>query len=247
MAQSVQGWRQKWFYIKDQKSSDSDDYGLAPFDASKGLTKLTTWDALPSDAEVENIKSLLAHIQELKSAAGNGLNGIQLMVFFVQRHIQPLQARVSKLWTYSGLNDPSRVSSKDPEKKDLDKRVRSLTTLTSKIKVLACLATAFDSTHPLPQVHELQFEEVIHSIFSFNYVLLTLCTLHALKNHQSLTSRPHLPEEGPINAEVAPADSEAPEAGDNQDGDEAEGSIEGSDSTLLPPLAEYEAQGAEKK
>jgi hypothetical protein len=36
MAQSVQGWRQKWFYIKDQKSSDSDQYGLAPFDASKG-------------------------------------------------------------------------------------------------------------------------------------------------------------------------------------------------------------------
>jgi hypothetical protein len=40
MAQSVQGWRQKWFYIKDQKFSDSNQYGLAPFDASKGLTKL---------------------------------------------------------------------------------------------------------------------------------------------------------------------------------------------------------------
>jgi hypothetical protein len=36
MARSVQHWRQKWFYIKDQKFSDSDQYGLAPFDASKG-------------------------------------------------------------------------------------------------------------------------------------------------------------------------------------------------------------------
>jgi hypothetical protein len=62
MAQSVQGWRQKLFYIKDQKSTESDKYGLAPFDASKSLTKLTTWDALPSDAEVENIKPLLACI-----------------------------------------------------------------------------------------------------------------------------------------------------------------------------------------
>jgi hypothetical protein len=53
MAQSVQGWRQKWFYIKDQKSSDSDQYGLAPFDASKGLSKLNTWDASPSEAEVQ--------------------------------------------------------------------------------------------------------------------------------------------------------------------------------------------------
>jgi hypothetical protein len=62
MAASVQGWRQKWFYIKDQKADDSDQYGLAPFDASKSLTKLMTWDARPSEAEVEDIKPLLARI-----------------------------------------------------------------------------------------------------------------------------------------------------------------------------------------
>jgi hypothetical protein len=83
MAESVQGWRQKWSYIKDQKSSESDEYGLAPFDASKSLTKLTTWDALPSDAEVEEIKTLLARIQELKNAAEKELTGTQLMVFFL--------------------------------------------------------------------------------------------------------------------------------------------------------------------
>jgi hypothetical protein len=150
MAQSVHGWRHKWFYIKDTKSAESDKYGLAPFDASKSLTKLTTWDTLPSDAEVESIKTLLARIQELKNASGKELTGTQLMVFFLQRRIQLLQARVSKLWTYSGSNDPSRVFPKDPEKKDLEKRVRSLTTLTAKLAVLACLAAAFDSTHPLP-------------------------------------------------------------------------------------------------
>jgi hypothetical protein len=70
MATSVQGWRQKWFYIKDQKAADFDQYGLAPFDASKNLTKLMTWDAPPSKAEVKDIKPLLARIQRLKSAAG---------------------------------------------------------------------------------------------------------------------------------------------------------------------------------
>jgi hypothetical protein len=167
MVQSVQGWRQKWFYIKDQKFSNSDQYGLAPVDANKSLTKLTTWDALPSDAEIKNIKPLLARIQELNNAAGNGLTGTQLMVFLLQRRIQSLQARVSKLWTYSGSNDPSRVSSQDLEKKDLDKRVRSLTTLTAKIEFLACLAASFDSTHPLPQVRDLQAKEIFHSLFSF--------------------------------------------------------------------------------
>jgi hypothetical protein len=155
MTQSVQGWRQKWFYIKDQKSAESDKYGLAPFDASQSLTKLTTWDALPSDAEVKSIKSLFACIQELKNAAEKELIGTQLMVFFLQRRVQPLQARVSKLWTYSGSNDPSRVSPKELEKKDLDKRVRSLTTLTAKLAVPACLVVPFDSTHPLPKVHGL--------------------------------------------------------------------------------------------
>jgi hypothetical protein len=62
-----------------------------------------------------------------------------------------------------------------------------------------------------------------------------------------LASRPPLPEEGPINAKPAPANSRAPEACEYQEGDEAEGSLEGSDSTLSPPLAESEAQGAEKK
>jgi hypothetical protein len=60
MAASVQGWRQKWFYIKDQKAAESDQYGFASFDAIKGLTKLTTWDASPSEAGVENMKPLLA-------------------------------------------------------------------------------------------------------------------------------------------------------------------------------------------
>jgi hypothetical protein len=83
MAASVQGWRQKWFYIKDQKAAASDQYGLAPFDANKSLTKLTSWDSPPSEAEVEDIKPLLARIQTLKSVAGGGLIGMQLMAFFL--------------------------------------------------------------------------------------------------------------------------------------------------------------------
>jgi hypothetical protein len=129
--------------------------GLPPFDATKSMTKLTTWDALPSDAEVESIKPMLARIQELKNAVEKELTGTQLMVFFLQRRIQPLQSRVSKLWTYSGLKDPSRVSPKDPEKKDLDKRVRSPTTLTAKLVVPVCLAVAFNFAHPLPKVLDL--------------------------------------------------------------------------------------------
>jgi hypothetical protein len=107
MAVSVQGWRKKWFYIKDQKAASSDNFGIAPFDAKKSLTKLTSWDSPPTEAKVKNIKPLPTRIQSLKSAARGGLTGTQLMAFFLQRHIQPLQACVSKLWSYSSLDDPS--------------------------------------------------------------------------------------------------------------------------------------------
>jgi hypothetical protein len=89
---------------------------------------------------------------ELKNEAKKELDGMQLMVFFLQRRIQPLQAQISKLWSYSGATDPSRVSKKDPATKDLEKRVRSMTKLTAKMAMLACLATPFDAKHPLPKL-----------------------------------------------------------------------------------------------
>jgi hypothetical protein len=121
MAASVQGWRTKWFYIKDRKSSPGDEYGLPPFDASQEVKKLASWDTLPSDAEVEQILPLLSRIKALKGGQGGTLSGIQLMPFFVQRRVQPLQHRLTKLWGYSGLEDPARIAEDLIEKKDVDK------------------------------------------------------------------------------------------------------------------------------
>jgi hypothetical protein len=87
MASSVQGWRTRWFYIKDRKSSPSDKYSLAPFDASQELKKLASWDSPPMEAKMEEIKPLLARIQELKSGREGALSGTQLMAFFLQRQV----------------------------------------------------------------------------------------------------------------------------------------------------------------
>jgi hypothetical protein len=87
MSASVQGWRTKWFYIKDRKASSEDEYGLAPFDASKELKKLGSWDLPPTDAEMEEIAPLLTRIQALNGGKGDTLSGVQLMAFFVQRRV----------------------------------------------------------------------------------------------------------------------------------------------------------------
>jgi hypothetical protein len=121
MAASVQGWRTKWFYIKDRKSSPEDEFGLPPFDASQEVKKLKSWDSLPSDAEVEQILPLLSRIKALKTGLGGALSGIQLMAFFIQHRVQPLQHRLTKLWAYSGLEDPTRISEDLMSKEDIDK------------------------------------------------------------------------------------------------------------------------------
>jgi hypothetical protein len=80
-----------------------------------------SWDSPPIDAEMEGVAPLLARIQTLKGGKGGALSGIQLMAFFVQRRVQPLQHCLSKLWSYSGLVDPSRLSKDLMEKQEVDK------------------------------------------------------------------------------------------------------------------------------
>jgi hypothetical protein len=75
MAASVQGWRTKWFYIKDRKVSSSDEYDIAPFDASQEMKKLASWDLPPTDAEMEEIKPLLTRMQALKGGR-DGCTGV---------------------------------------------------------------------------------------------------------------------------------------------------------------------------
>jgi hypothetical protein len=89
----------------------------------------------------------------------------------------PFVCPISKLWMYLGSTEPSRVSMKDLTTKDLKKRVRSMTKLTSKMVLLVCLAAPFDANNPLPKVsyfvlgylffiHKFLWISYVHSLFS---------------------------------------------------------------------------------
>jgi hypothetical protein len=69
------------------------------------------------------------------------------------------------------LEDSSRVFEEDIDKKDLDRQVRALTTLTKDHEILALTADFFDFKHPLPAVCAFLF-----TTFSF-IRLLFLCLL----------------------------------------------------------------------
>jgi hypothetical protein len=129
------------------------------------------------------------------------------------------------------------------EKKDLDKRVRALTTLTKDHEIADLAARYFDSKHPLPAV-------CLLSLFTFFYLIIVCLVtlgLFSFQDHQSLVSRPPLPEGGAIQDVPVSAASEAPKAEDSQDGDEGEDSLEGTSSTTLPPPALSEDLGVDKK
>ncbi|KAK1613808.1 hypothetical protein QYE76_019325 [Lolium multiflorum] len=63
---SVQGWRRKWLYIKDE-SSASQEYGLAPFDATEEIQRRKSWDAEATAEEKAATDALITRIHELQN------------------------------------------------------------------------------------------------------------------------------------------------------------------------------------
>jgi hypothetical protein len=171
------------------------------------------------------------------------------MAFFVQRRVQPLQHRLTKLWTYSGLEDPTRISEDLIDKKDVDKRVRSLTKLTKEHAVADFTADYFDSVHPLSEVC-IFASTFFQTLFGFD--LRYSLPLHSadfiyMQGHQFLVSRPPLTEVGPLPADLASPTSEAPEADESQDGDDVKESEEETSSSTSPPPSLVEDVGVDKK
>jgi hypothetical protein len=87
-------------------------------------------------------------------------------------------------------------------------------------------------------------------LFAFFYLItifLITFSLFSFQDHQSLVSRPPLPEGGAIQDVPVSTASKDHEAEDSQDGDEAEDSLEGTSSTKLPPPVLFEDLGLDKK
>jgi hypothetical protein len=68
-----------------------------------------------------------------------------------------------------------------------------------------------------------------------------------VQGHQFFVSHPPLPEGGPIQVDPISPAFEAPEAEESQDGDDAEGSLEGTSSTTSPPPAHSEDPSLDRK
>jgi hypothetical protein len=89
MRESLQDWRRKCFYIKDELVAGQ-IYGLAPFDDAAEVKKLKSWDIPLTVAELEETEPMIHKIQTLQTTVGKELLGLQLMAFFLRMRVQPL-------------------------------------------------------------------------------------------------------------------------------------------------------------
>jgi hypothetical protein len=89
----------------------------------------------------------MTRIVELKSTVKKEMNGVHLIAYFLQNLIQPLQARISKMWSYSSVKDKLGTSEEEVPGEIFQKQVRSLTKRTRKDKVPPCPTKPFTTSN----------------------------------------------------------------------------------------------------
>jgi hypothetical protein len=107
-SESVQGWRKKWFYIRDEAGA-SQVHGLPEFSPDAIIKKKKSWKHKLATSEVEEASKLFTQVATLQSTAGKEVTGIHLISTFIRRRVQPLQVRVHAMWMYEGCQDPTRT------------------------------------------------------------------------------------------------------------------------------------------
>ncbi|KAK1620566.1 hypothetical protein QYE76_026083 [Lolium multiflorum] len=135
MKESVQGWRNKWFYLRDPAISGRRS-NLPPFDDVLVAHKKKSWNNALSPEEKATADELFKQIVTLKNSGGMTMRGTEVVSVFLQRRVQPLMSRPHQLWLFTGKNDKSRVNSADLSAEELQNEVRRLTCLSSKDTII---------------------------------------------------------------------------------------------------------------
>ncbi|KAK1679435.1 hypothetical protein QYE76_040283 [Lolium multiflorum] len=147
---SVQGWRKKWLYIREENHGCAED-NIPPFDGAEKILRRRSWDAEATEEERASTEALMTRIHELQNTRGKELSGIQITAYFLRTRVQPLQARKNPLWNYAGDEDTDRLST-NLEIKDLERLVRKISSLNKKDPIpSSCRVKPYSATNALPK------------------------------------------------------------------------------------------------
>ncbi|KAK1627882.1 hypothetical protein QYE76_002197 [Lolium multiflorum] len=110
MKESVQGWRNKWFYLRDPSVSGRCS-NLPPFEDKLIAKPKKSWQNTLSPDEKLTADRLFDQIVTLKNTGGLTMCGTEVVSVFLQRRVQPLMSRPHQLWLYSGTYSCPMLSS----------------------------------------------------------------------------------------------------------------------------------------
>ncbi|KAK1629330.1 hypothetical protein QYE76_003645 [Lolium multiflorum] len=163
---SVQGWRKKWLYIREENDGCAED-NIPPFDGAEKILRRRSWDAEATEEERTSTEALMTRIHELQNTRGKELSGIQITAYFLKTRVQPLQARKNPFWNYAGDEDTDRLST-NLEAKDLDKLIRRISSLKKKDSIPSTYRVKpYSAAHALPKVNIVATTQILFHFLLF--------------------------------------------------------------------------------
>jgi hypothetical protein len=110
------GWRYEWFYITDRLPTLPEHTGHKPM-------KIPEWDLGLSSRDVDDIKEVLALVEDLNK---RGVTGGLVARLFCWRLIQPIKDWVHPAYEYWGQSDPNREVNRKVSREDTTMRVSQI-------------------------------------------------------------------------------------------------------------------------
>jgi hypothetical protein len=166
MKEFIQGWRLKWFYIRDSSATDTQ---LPYFTDVLEAEPKKSWKNILSPDEKPAVDRLFERFLRVKEFDGQTMIGTEVAVVFLERRVQPVMSRAHPMWLYSGPKYETRVNVAELPEKELLDEVRRLTRFSQEDSIpLISPQPLFDADH-LPIEVKLSF------------VYLLTCHLHSLQ------------------------------------------------------------------
>jgi hypothetical protein len=116
MKESMQGWRLKWFYIRDSSTADSQ---LPQFSDVLEAKPKKSWKNILSPDEKPTVNKLFDRFLRIKESDGQTMIGTEVAVVFLKCRVQPIMSRAHPMWLYSGPRDETRVNIAELSEKEL--------------------------------------------------------------------------------------------------------------------------------
>ncbi|KAK1630785.1 hypothetical protein QYE76_005100 [Lolium multiflorum] len=146
MRESVQGWRLKWFYIRDSSTAE---FQLPRFSDVLEAKPKQSWKNTISPDEKPSVDRLFDRFLRIKEADGQTMTCTEVAAVFLKRRVQPIMVRAHPMWLYSGPKDETRINAAELSEKELLDEVRRLTHFSQEDSIpLTSSHLPFDADHP---------------------------------------------------------------------------------------------------